>query len=125
MAELLKSLKDLTPKSIQVLNSIRPVANEMLVEIQRQLPKRTENLTRSYTFVKRHYSNGITIGARYSVKGGKGSHAHLVELGFKSRNGAQVAGRYTERRVFDMYKKKALDEISNNLSKAVEENWNK
>lgn len=136
LAMIKKSLKAIAVNNKQVQVAIGPAAQKMLDAIVVQLPMRTGRLADSYGFVKRHYSNGITIGARYSTGGGQGSHAHLIELGFKTRKGSgkrsskmatkeRVDGRFIEKRVFEQFKEAAANEIMKNLGDEIEKNWNK
>jgi hypothetical protein len=136
LAAINRSIRNLALNSKQVQVAIGPSAQRMLDAIVVQLPMRTGRLADSYGFVKRHYSNGITIGARYHTGGGEGSHAHLIELGFKTRKGTgkksskmatkdKVDGRFIEKRVFEQYKNQAADDIMKRLGDEVEKNWNK
>ena len=123
LAEITKALTLLIPTGDEIQSAFRSSADNILVQIKSELPKKSGLLADSYQYVKRKKSNGFTIGASY--KKGGGNHAHLIELGFKSRNGKQVAGRYIERKVFDENKKQALDAMEKGLANIIEAKWNK
>ena len=123
LAEITKALTSLIPTGDEIQSAFRSSADNILVQIKSELPKKSGLLADSYQYVKRKKSNGFTIGASY--KKGGGNHAHLIELGFKSRNGKQVAGRYIERKVFDENKKQALDAMEKGLANIIEAKWNK
>ena len=123
LAEITKALTSLIPTGDEIQSAFRSSADNILVQIKSELPKKSGLLADSYQYVKRKKSNGFTIGASY--KKGGGNHAHLIELGFKSRNGKQVAGRFIERKVFDENSKSALDEMEKNLGSIIEAKWNK
>ena len=132
--EILRAFKTMIPSGDQIQSAFKPVGNQILQDIKTELPKRSGQLADSYTYVRRKYSNGLTIGASYG-KGG-GNHAHLIELGFKTRKGTgkksskmatkdKVDGRFIEKRVFEQYKNQAADDIMKRLGDEVEKNWNK
>ena len=123
LAEITKVLIDLVPNGNEIQSAFKSSGDRILMQIKSELPKRSGLLSDSYQYVRRKKSNGITIGASY--KKGGGNHAHLIELGFKSRNGKQVAGRFIERKVFDENSKSALDEMEKNLGSIIEAKWNK
>lgn len=123
--EIVKALKSIVPTSDQITASFKPVGDQILSNIKTELPKRSGQLANAYTYVRRKYKNGLTIGASYG-KGG-GNHAHLIELGFKTRSkqGGRVEGRFVERKVFDQIRTSSLNEMEKNLTKEIEKNWNK
>ena len=123
LAEITKALTSLIPTGDEIQSAFRSSADNILVQIKSELPKKSGLLADSYQYVKRKKSNGFTIGASY--KKGGGNHAHLIELGFKTRNGGKVAGRFIERKVFDENKKQALDAMEKGLANIIEAKWNK
>lgn len=136
LAMINRSMRAIALNNKQIQVAIGPSAQRMLDAIVVQLPMRTGRLADSYGFVKRYYSNGITIGARYYTGGGEGSHAHLIEAGFATRKGTgkksskiatkdRVEGRFIEKKVFEQYKEAAANDIMKRLGDEIERNWNK
>ena len=134
LAMINKSIRAIAVNNKQVQMAIGPAAEQMLNAIKSQLPKRTGQLADSYGFVKRKYSNGITIGAKYG-KGG-GAHAHLIEGGWNTKKGTgkksskmatkdRVEGMFIEKKVFEQYKEAAANDIMKRLGDEIERNWNK
>jgi hypothetical protein len=122
--EILRAFKTMIPSGDQIQSAFKPVGNQILQDIKTELPKRSGQLADSYTYVRRKYSNGLTIGASYG-KGG-GNHAHLIELGFNKRNKrGRVEGRFVERKVFDQIRSSGLNLMEKNLANEIEKNWNK
>lgn len=121
--ELLNSLKNLVPAGTEIQAAFRPIADEIILDIKRQIPVDTGRLRDSYQLVRRRKSNGLTIGAKYGSGGG--NHAHLIEDGFIHRSGKKISGHHIEQKVFDEQKTRALDAMEKNLGDLVEKKWNK
>ena len=113
----------LTPDEIQ--RALKPSGDRILQFIYANIPVRTGNLLDSYGYVKRKYNNGLTIGAKYKRAKGSGSTAHLIELGFTTRNGVKVQGKFIEQKAFEANREAALNSMAKNLGDVIADKWNK
>lgn len=121
--DIIKAMSQLqlTPDEIQ--RALRPSGDRILTYIQSNIPVNTGQLRQSYGYVKRKYSNGLTIGAKYG-KGGA-NHAHLIELGFTTRNGKKVQGKLIEQKAYEANREAALNSMAKNLGDVIADKWNK
>lgn len=122
LQELIRALNDLVPTGAEIQSAFRPVGEEIIMNVKSRLPKQTGKLADSYKFVRRKYSNGLTIGASYRSAG---NAFHLVELGFKHKSGKQVHGKFVERKVFEEIKSVSLERMQKGLGDIIEMKFNK
>lgn len=120
---IIKAMSQLQLKPDEIQRAFKPSGDRILTYIEANVPIKTGQLKQSYGYVKRKYSNGLTIGAKYG-KGG-GSHAHLIELGFTTRKGKKIQGKFIEQKAFEANRESALNSMAKNLGDIITDKWNR